>query len=170
MRLSVMKIGRYSNHGLAFSAGRSIASMIAGSFRAAFRSLRNCRFVKGEVSAMWAMKSLTSARLTSIAAAGPEFVQRMTASRNRRFKPRSLRTSSGSDELAMRMQRHQYAEAREQRDHGCAAVADHRQGHPDHRYDAADHAGVDEYIDEEAQCDRAAGETCKGVLALHGKV
>ena len=46
MRLSVRKIGRYSYHGLAFSAGRSIASMMAGWLCAAFRSLRSWRFLK----------------------------------------------------------------------------------------------------------------------------
>ncbi len=45
MRRSVRKIGRYSYHGLAFSAGRSIASMMVGWLFAAFSSLRNCRLL-----------------------------------------------------------------------------------------------------------------------------
>src|ERR1700678_2270582 len=70
----------------------------------------------------------------------------------------------------MRMQRHEDAEAGQQRDHGSAPVADQRQGHADHRQDAARHAGVDEHIDEEAQCDGASGQARKSVLALHGQI
>src|SRR6202043_838285 len=103
-----------------------------------------------EVSTMCAMKSLTSARLMSIAAAGSEVAPRTIATRNRCFKPNRVRTPLRSNELAMRVQRHQYAEARQQRDHRGAAIADHRQRHADHGQNAAHHAGVDEHVDEEA--------------------
>src|SRR5882724_7288277 len=170
MRLSLVKIGRYSNHCLAFSAGRSIASMMAGWLCAAFSNLRNCRFLNDEVSAMCAMKSLTSARLTSIATAGSRLAHSMRATRNICFKPSRVRTPLRSDELAMRVQRHQNAESRQQRDHRRAAIADHRQRHADYGQNAAHHAGVDEHVDEEAERDGTAREARKGVLPLHREV
>src|SRR5580704_17942035 len=78
--------------------------------------------------------------------------------------------ASRSDQLAMRMQRHEDAESGQQRDHGGAAVADQRQGHADYRKDAADHAGIDEYIHEKAQGDGAARQARKGALRLHRQV
>src|ERR1700722_7783324 len=77
---------------------------------------------------------------------------------------------SGSDELAMRVQRHQYPEARQQRDHRGAAVADQRQRHSNHRQYAAHHAGIDEYIDKEAERDGAARQAGERVLTLHRHV
>src|SRR5882762_8750565 len=170
MRLSLVKIGRYSNHGLAFSAGRSIASMMAGWLCAAFSNLRKCLFLNDEVSAMCAMKSLTSARLTSIAAAGSRTAHATIAARNRCLKPVGWHTLLGSDQLAMRVQRHQYAEARQQGDHRRAAIADHRQRHADDGQNAAHHAGVDEDVDEETERDGAARQARKGILPLHREV
>src|SRR6267154_4497453 len=170
MRLSLVKIGRYSNHCLAFSAGRSIASMMAGWLCAAFSNLRNCRFLNDEVSAMCAMKSLTSARLTSIADAGSQAAHTTIAISSRYLKPDGRRTPLGSDQLAMRVQRHQYAEARQQGDHRRADIADHRQRHADDRQNATHHAGVDEDVDEETERDGAARQARKGVLALHREV
>lgn len=89
-----MKMGRYSNQGLAFSAGRSIASMMAGWLRAAFSSLRNWCLVKGVVAAMCAMNSLTSARRMSSAAAGLEAAHTNTAARNQSFAPDEMRTAT----------------------------------------------------------------------------
>src|SRR6202051_2044967 len=170
MRRSLTKIGRYSNHALAFSAGRSIASMMDGWLWAAFSNLRNCRFLNDEVPAMCAMNSLTAGRLTSIAAAGSRVAQRTIAARNRYFKPLGERTPLGSNELAVRVQRHQDAETRQQRDHRRAAIADHRQGHADHGQNAAHHAGVDEHVDKEAERNGAARQARKGVLPLHRQV
>src|ERR1700730_6282420 len=169
-RRSLTKIGRYSNHALAFSAGRSIASMMDGWLWAAFSNLRNCRFLNDEVSAMCAMNSLTSGRLTSIAAARSQIAPRTIATRNRCLKPDRERTLLGSNELAVRMQGHQYAETRQQGDHRGAAIADHRQRHADHGQDPAHHAGVDEDVDKEAERDGAARQARKGVLTLHREV
>src|SRR5579863_9027562 len=70
----------------------------------------------------------------------------------------------------MRVQRHQYTEARQQRDHRRAAIADHRQRHADHGQNAAHHARVDEHIDEEAERDGAARQARKRVLSLHREI
>src|SRR6185437_9073234 len=71
--------------GPAFSAGRSMASMMLGWLWADLSSLRSSCFLKVEVSAMCAMKSLTSARCTSIAAAVPQCAQAMAAARMKYF-------------------------------------------------------------------------------------
>src|SRR5277367_6030996 len=169
MRLSVRKIGRYSDQGLDLSAGRSIASMMAGWLCAAFSILRNWCLLKAEVSATCAMNSLTSGRLTSIAPAVSPLAARNAAASSRCLKPVNARTLR-ADQFAMRVQRHQYAEPRQQGDHRGAAVADHRQRHAHHRQNAAHHAGVDEYIDKETERDRAARQARKCVLALHREV
>src|SRR6266478_5960626 len=119
---------------------------------------------------MCAMNSFTSARLTSIAAAGPPLAHRTTATMNRGLEAHRIRMPLRPDEFAVRVQRHQYAEACQQRDHRRTAIADHRQRHADHGQDAAHHAGVDEHVDEEAERDGAARQARKGVLPLHREV
>src|ERR1022692_2762306 len=116
------------------------------------------------------MKSLTSGRRVSSAAAGLALAAKTAAASSKALKRGSARTPLGPDEFAMRMQRHQYPEPRQQRDHGGAAIADHRQRHADDRYYAAHHAGIHEYVDEEAQRDGPAGEARKRVLPLHRQV
>src|SRR6202044_3473891 len=119
---------------------------------------------------MCPMKSLTSGRLMSIAAAGSQLAYKTNAIKNSCFKPDRVRTPLGTNELAVRMQRHQNAEARQQGDHRRAAVADHRQRHTHYRQYAAHHARVDEHVDKEAERDGASRQAGKRVLALHREV
>src|SRR6202030_1776651 len=102
---------------------------------------------------MWAMNSLTSLRLVSMAAAGSTQSVSSAAAQSRGKRSIGRRTlgSLGPNQLAMRMQRHENAEAGQQGDHGGAAIADHGQRHADHGQDAADHAGIDEHIHKEAE-------------------
>src|ERR1700691_907500 len=117
---------------------------------------------------MCAMKSLTSLRPVSMAVAG--WTIKVSAAAHMRCRSgigeRTLRT----DQLAMRMQRHQYAEAGQQGNHGCAAVADQGQWHADHRQYAAHHSRIDENVDEETERDGAACQARKGTLSLHRQV
>src|ERR1700675_1207889 len=109
---------------------------------------------------MCAMKSLTSLRLVSIAIAGST-LKASSAAAHTRDRSRLAKRMLGTNQLAVRMQRHQYAEAGQQGDHGCAAIADQRQGHADHRQYAVHHAGVDAHVEEETERDRAARQARK---------
>src|ERR1700689_4359607 len=114
---------------------------------------------------MCAMKSLTSGRRMSTAAEGSAIAHSTAEARTRRFNPDMARMWLRSNELAVRMQRHQDAEAGQQRDHRGAAIADHGQRHADHGQYAAHHSGIDKHIDEEAERDGPARQAGKCVLA-----
>src|SRR6478736_4042516 len=73
-------------------------------------------------------------------------------------------------QLPMRVEGHQNTEACQQGHHRSAAIADEWQWHADDRQQAADHAGVDEYVNEKRQCDAAGEQTCEGVLRFHGEI
>src|SRR5271154_4952746 len=102
------------------------------------------------------MKLLTSARWVSRAAAVFALAPLIATARSKNLRRWKVRTLLRSNELAMGMQRHQYPEACQQRDHGSSAVTNQGQRYSDDREDPAHHAGIDEHIDEEAQCDGAA--------------
>ena len=141
MRRSVKKIGRYSYQSLAFSAGRVHGLEDRG---LALRGARAMLAQRLLLERIWsdhsAMKALTSARCVSIAAAGAAPRSRGAAAEAVRSTGRTGGASSRADQLAVTMERHEDPEARKQRDHGSAAVADQGQRHADHRQDAAHHA------------------------------
>src|SRR5580693_4831929 len=80
------------------------------------------------------MNSLTSARLMSMPKAGSARSRR-SAVQTARPAAIVVRMTLRPYQLAVRMQRHQDAEARQQRDHGCAAVTDQGQRNTDDRKD-----------------------------------
>src|SRR5580693_1169098 len=146
-----------------------MASSMAGWLCAALRSLRSFPFLKSCCTAIWPIKSFTSERWVSSATERAHAAS-TTAAASRICATGGRRTRSGSDELAVGIERHQNSKARQKRDHGGASVADQRQRHADHRQDAAHHAGIDEHVDEEAERDGAPGQPGERVLALHGEV
>ncbi len=66
----------------------------------------------------------------------------------------------------MHMHRLNNAEAGQQDDSGGAAVADEGQRYAHHRQQAADHAGVDQHVEEERQREGAGDEATEGVAGV----
>jgi hypothetical protein len=64
---------------------------------------------------------------------------------------------------AVRMDRHQHAEAGKQRHRRGAAIADQRQRHAHHGQQPGDHAAVDHHVDEERHADGAGEQARIGV-------
>ena len=84
--------------------------------------------------------------------------------RNAAMQCVSVCGASRGNELPMRVEGHQDTEARQQGHHRCAAVTDQRQRHTDNRQQAADHAGIDEHVNEEGERDAAGQQTRERVL------
>src|SRR5690348_2693525 len=160
MRWLVRKRSRYSHQASVRSAGRCMASRMRGcgcaSVSRAVSSSRLKRWRCTMVSTNCRMSSREASKAGLVA--GSEKQNTVSASFSAWLQPLVMANPAlRADQLAMRKQRHEDTEAGQQGHHRSATVADQRQRHAHHGQNAAHHAGVDEDVDEEGECE-AGGE------------